>query len=329
MTTELSTGHAESFDAHAYWSGRLVEGRPMEAVGTRPFGENYQRYLYRLKEAAIRRVLRMADRRRPRGAGAALLHGAHVLNVGCGWGYFEPVFDRLGAASVTGIDFVDAVVERLRRQRPRYEYLAADITDPLPDALSGRTFDVVSAIDVLYHVVDDARFQVAVENLCQLCRPDGGLLIWVDAPRRSYDPRHPHCRYRRWNDYDAVFERFGVSLHAATPMYHLFDTYSRRTEWLARYPTWTYPAMYAFDRGFARLGWRATANHCALAVRDVGGGTERRCNETTQGDVDCELRIADCGFAKGGSIRNSQSEIRNRPRAKSVPPSESLSGGNA
>jgi hypothetical protein len=129
----IKTPPQMAFDADAYWRDRLASNPTLESTGTRPFGLQYQRYLYRLKEAAIRRVLQTAGRS---------VRGAEVLNAGCGWGYFEPVFDAWGAAGVTGMDFVARAVAELQRRRPQYPYLAGDISAELPPALTDRTFDV-------------------------------------------------------------------------------------------------------------------------------------------------------------------------------------------
>ena len=222
------------FDAATFWDHRLGEGSHLEATGTHPFSEEYQRYLYGLKEVAIRRLLK---------PWAARLRGARVLNVGCGWGYFEPFFEACGASEVVGVDFVGDTIAQLRTSRPQYTYLKADISEPLPEALAGRSFDVVTAFDLLYHIVEPARFDRAITNLCSLCRRDGGLLLWTDAPARPYDTAHPHCRYRHWSAYRNVFGQLGVKQRAALPMYCCFDTYNRWTERMGRYPSVAYPAM--------------------------------------------------------------------------------------
>ncbi len=248
----------QAFDASRYWSKRLHRSASLEATGTLPFDGRYQQWLYRLKEAAIRRVLR------PWRDG---LRGVSVLNVGCGGGYFEPFFAACGASRLMGVDFVASAVERLQADRPEFEYAVADLTQPLPASLAGRSFDLVTAIDVLYHVVDDRRFTRALANLCSLCRPDGGLLLWTDAPGRAAERGATHCRYRDRSAYDNILADHGLSIARTTPMYCCFDVYTSWSERLARHPRFTYPAMYAFDRLFAARGWRSTSNHCLVAVR--------------------------------------------------------------
>ncbi len=248
------------FDSQPFWSRRLEEQPALTGTGTAPFGPLYQRWLYKLKEVAIKKLLRPYRDR---------LQSAEVLNVGCGTGYFEPFFARYGAGHVTGVDFVKSAIETLRRKHTPYEYLTADISEPLPEDLIGRTFNLVTAIDVLYHIVDESSYRAALGNLCRLCHPQGGLLLWTDAPGRENNPAQSHCRYRSWSDYDRILSPFHVHRVAWTPMYYLFDVYNRRSEFWARYPRWSYPLMYVVDRLLAARGWRKSTNYCFLAVRQV------------------------------------------------------------
>jgi len=256
----------QPFDASKYWAKRLHRSASLEATGTLPFDGRYQQWLYRLKEAAIHRALRpWRDR----------LRGASVLNVGCGGGYFEPFFAACGASQLMGVDFVASAVERLQADRPEFEYAVADLSQPLPPSLVGRSFDLVTAIDVLYHIVDDNLFARALENLCSLCRPDGGMLLWTDAPGRVTEQNATHCRYREPADYSRILAKRELSLARSTPMYCCFDVYTSWSERFARYPRLTYRAMYAFDRLFATRNWRRTTNHCFVAVHGQTGGMPR------------------------------------------------------
>lgn len=245
------------FDLRAYWRGRMEKHPPLQATGTLPFDELYQRWLYRLKERAIDNVL---------SAARLDLFGRQVINLGCGHGYFERFFASRGATRITGVDFVESAIARLTRDQPAFEYLVADLGGEVPAALKGRTFDLVSAIDVLYHIVDDATFERALSNACALCAR-GGVLLWTDAPGRSRRGPQGHCRYRALNDYLPTLSAHGFSLVADVPMYCLLDVENSFSRWAARHPRVIYPGMYVFDCCFASWGLRRTANHCYAAVR--------------------------------------------------------------
>jgi 2-polyprenyl-6-hydroxyphenyl methylase/3-demethylubiquinone-9 3-methyltransferase len=108
--------------------------------------EAWQRWLYRAKERAYRKLLARQN---------VSLDGARVLDFGCGTGFFEDLWESAGAREVAGIDIVPDAIAALAAAHPGRRYVCADLaTDPSPLASLG-SFNVVTAIDVLYHVIDD------------------------------------------------------------------------------------------------------------------------------------------------------------------------------
>ena len=103
----------------------------------------------------------------------APLAGLEALDIGCGAGLFAEPLARLGA-TVEGIDPAPAPVEAARRHAgetgARVTYRVATV-----EALreEPRRFDVVSAMEVIEHVADPARF---VADAAALIRP-GGLFL--------------------------------------------------------------------------------------------------------------------------------------------------------
>ena len=103
----------------------------------------------------------------------APLAGLEVLDIGCGAGLFAEPLARLGA-TVEGIDPAPAPIEAARRHAEetgaRVTYRVATV-----EALreEPRRFDVVSAMEVVEHVADPARF---VADAAALMRP-GGLFL--------------------------------------------------------------------------------------------------------------------------------------------------------
>lgn len=131
------------------------------------------RYHYNLVENGIVDLLRESGRP---------VTGASVLDVGSGTGHWIEFYAGvLEAREVVGTDFSDVAVEALRRRfegEPRISVELADVS--LPRAAWDARFDVVNAVGILFHIVDDARWTAAVHNLARWLAPGGVALIGGD-----------------------------------------------------------------------------------------------------------------------------------------------------
>lgn len=116
-----------------------------------------------------------------RPAGPHPFEGLAMLDVGCAAGLVTEPLARLGAA-VTGID---AAVANIGAARAHAEQSGLAITYHAMTAeglaLEGRTFDVVTALEIVEHVADVPLFMA---SLARLVRP-GGLLIMSTLNRTA------------------------------------------------------------------------------------------------------------------------------------------------
>ena len=185
-----------------YWSARLSSEFNLRGTGHICYSEAYNRWLYRAKARVLRRGLRGVQR------------PALALDIGSGTGW---VVDQLLAwgADVEGCDVAELAVARLGESRPKATFFAAEWgTTPLPRPES--TFDLVTLLDVAYHVVDDDRWAEGVRDVARVLRP-GGRLIVTDALGRGDSNPASHVRFRsriRWED---TARREGLVLVAVMP----------------------------------------------------------------------------------------------------------------
>lgn len=104
--------------------------------------------------------------------------GPAVFDLGSGAGHWIDFYrGALHASYVCGVDISNTCVEKLRakyRQAHDVSILAADITDP--SFRLERRFDIVNAIGVVFHIVEDRLWMQALTNLRQLLA-DGGLML--------------------------------------------------------------------------------------------------------------------------------------------------------
>jgi SAM-dependent methyltransferase len=92
--------------------------------------------------------------------------GVTALDVGSGTGWvIEQLLQR--TPNVSGVEITDVALGRLRTRFPQLTLEQAEIgKDPLPFAAAA--FDVVTMMDVAYHIVDDAALDNAVTEIARV-----------------------------------------------------------------------------------------------------------------------------------------------------------------
>ncbi|MBN1528520.1 MAG: class I SAM-dependent methyltransferase [Thermoleophilaceae bacterium] len=155
-------------EERTYWEGRLSDAYSLDGVGWQGLGEPFNRWMYR-----VRRRL-FLSRLRPLVEGRA----PDVLDVGSGTGFYVERWLELGAGSVTGSDLTETAVGRLGERFPALDFHRLDLSEP-GARVDGRDFDAISAMDVLFHITDDAKYERAIANLAAMLRP-GGLLVLTE-----------------------------------------------------------------------------------------------------------------------------------------------------
>lgn len=226
-----------------YWEGRLRGDYSLGGVGYQGLGEAFNRWGYRARRRVFLRALR------PRVA-----PGASVLDVGSGTGFYLGLWRELGAGRVVGSDLTDVAAERLAATHPEAEVVRFDAGDPdppFPDA----SFDAVSAMDVLFHIVDDDRFAQALANAARLLRP-GGVLAFSDLFVHGEPWRAPHQAIRTLEEVRAAVAAAGLREELRVPLLVLLNAPVDSGNRFFRAAWWT--LRTAALRGEA-TGWAAGA----------------------------------------------------------------------
>ena len=146
------------------------------------------------------------------------LNGCSALNFGCGHGYFEDAWESLGARYTAGIDIVDDVIERLKTKHPGREYRAGDLASAPGLIADLGPFDLVTALDVFYHVVEDDAVERIVANLAQRLS-EGGCFLFTDALIKS----HPaaHVKFRTFGYWKRLLGNSGLQVVHREPVFIL------------------------------------------------------------------------------------------------------------
>lgn len=199
----------EHYVPSEYWERHLRERPGVLGTGHRRFSLEYNLKMY---AAATRRLHAALD------GSAIVLEQTDVLDVGSGFGYFLEQYQAWGARALTGVDLTQVAVDHLRARFPQMTILQADISDPawrIPGS-----FGLVSAISMIFHIVEEARFRTALHNLCAHVAPGGHLLI-VDAFRPQWLPSAAHARLRDLKAYTEILAQHRVTDIQLFPMHYV------------------------------------------------------------------------------------------------------------
>jgi SAM-dependent methyltransferase len=157
------------FNAKDYWENRLRKCPGLHGVGYLGMGTGYNQWLYKVRRTVFVRKVKSLNLR---------LATMNILDIGSGTGFYIDRWEELGAKSITGLDLTSVAVERLRKRYPAHRICQLDIGEDLNEIKLG-AFDIVSAFDVLFHVVDDEKYKKALENIYAALRP-GGFFVFSE-----------------------------------------------------------------------------------------------------------------------------------------------------
>ena len=181
------------FDAESYWENRLVKNFDLQGVGRRNLGVHYNRWVYRVRRRVFLHVMNSLG---------VDFGSVDSLDVGAGTGFYIDRWKELGVRSVAGIDLTDVAVSRLRKRYPQSAFYNIDIGNDIGE-LHGHRFDVVSCMDVLFHIVDDNAYRRAFENVYTLLKP-GGFFVFTEAFVHGPTRCSEHVVHRTLDDIESV-----------------------------------------------------------------------------------------------------------------------------
>jgi protein-L-isoaspartate O-methyltransferase len=104
--------------------------------------------------------------------------GMAVLDVGSGAGHWIDFYRSvLGAGRVVGVELVPQVAAALQRKYEGNDDVTVLNGDVVDGVDAQPPFDVVNAIGVMFHIVEDDRWRRAVANLAAMLRPGGVMIV--------------------------------------------------------------------------------------------------------------------------------------------------------
>ncbi len=159
----------KNFNAKEYWEKRLEEDFTLCSVGYSSLGKSYNHWMYKIRRKVFLRT-----------AASLPLDGEKctVLDIGCGTGFYIEIWKELNVRNIIGIDITQVAIDNLQKRYPEYQFYRMDIGEDIDKSLENK-FDIISAMDVLFHILEDEKFEKAIFNISKMLKP-GGYFIWSD-----------------------------------------------------------------------------------------------------------------------------------------------------
>lgn len=198
-----------AFVAKEYWEKRLSEKWNLHGVGHICYGQPFNEWAYRVrKRVFVRQVCALPLN----------LPEARVLDVGSGTGYWLDVWRSLGVRSLTGLDLTEVAVVKLRVEFPDVRVVQQDISDPDVPRQFCKKYDVISAIDVLYHITSDREYGQAMRNTAAMLKPNG-YFVFSENLIRCKPVREDHWVGRSREDILRAVSFAGLQVRRKVPQF--------------------------------------------------------------------------------------------------------------
>jgi SAM-dependent methyltransferase len=225
----------------------------LDQVGHPDMGRAFNRHAYEVRLRGVVKSLEIAG---------CNLTQCSIFEAAYGVGFYLQYWHRLGCKNVVGVDISDSACQLVRSIFPEYDLRVGDLLEieDWKDWHNLRaSFQLVTAIDVLYHIVDDSAASKAVRILADLVAPDG-IFLFTDKVWGLRQPQRetPFVQRRPLDWYNKILGEEGFCLYSQVPLMWCTDPptpYSRfsfswalaRLMWLSMRPLKFLPRNSAFQ----------------------------------------------------------------------------------
>jgi len=198
-----------------YWEERLNKDFSLSGVGHLGFGLEYNIWLYKSRLHVLRGLLIKNN---------IVCKGKKILDIGVGTGFYIDFWEKLGAKKITGIDITNKSIEELKEKYPNYRFTKGNISTldynkKFPD----EKFDIITAFDVLFHIVNEEDFKNAIENIRKFSHKETIILI-MDNILKEYKPAREHENDRTFLYYKKVLNSYSREIKEIKPLFYFMNT---------------------------------------------------------------------------------------------------------
>lgn len=199
------------YEPEKYWEERLSKNFTLSGVGFWGLGVAYNCWLYKSRIRSLSKLLK---------ENKINIRGKRVLELGVGNGFYVEYWKKQGASSVVGLDITEKSISSLKTKYPQYEFIKADISSK--ELSINGTFDLITAFDVLFHIIEEENFKQTIENIRTLASPETKILITDSFLRGDSNIGFHECD-RTLKKYQEVLKNNGIKIVNVEPIFYFMS----------------------------------------------------------------------------------------------------------
>jgi SAM-dependent methyltransferase len=197
-------------NARDYWESLHKRSYGLTSVGYIGVGRPFNAWMYRVRRRVFQDTVKAFITEQD----------PEILDIGSGTGFYLDRWRELGFQRISASDVSEVAVERLRERYPSLEIAQLDIGEE--SVGPSRQFDVVSIVDVLFHITSDRSYERALVNLAELVRP-GGILVLSENFVHEAGPKEAQQVNRSLAGITSLLRNVGLEPLARRPMFVLMN----------------------------------------------------------------------------------------------------------
>lgn len=205
----------QEFKPEDYWQSRLSRKKGLEGVGFAKLGKYFNHWAYKVRKKVFLNLLKKHD---------IVPVNKKVLDIGSGTGFYIDIWESQGANDITGLDLANVSVENLKNTFHQHNFYQIDIGDKEYNEQNVlEKYDIISCMDVLFHIVEDERFENAIKHISAHLNT-GGYFIYSDNFLRKKTKRGKDQVSRSKDLLYKLFEQNNFAIIERKPFMYLTNS---------------------------------------------------------------------------------------------------------
>jgi 2-polyprenyl-3-methyl-5-hydroxy-6-metoxy-1,4-benzoquinol methylase len=200
------------FQVKDYWEERLNKNFNLNGVGYEGLGNSYNEVLYKIRKRIFQNLLKLLNLKD---------HQVEILDIGSGTGFYIDFFKENGFKKICGSDITEVAVNNLKRRYPGFNFYQLDIGEKVK-IIPSSSFDIITCMDILFHVIDDKKYETALRNIFGLLK-EGGNFIFSDCFLRDGEYKTQYVYMRNKDKIYSTLEKVGFDIIHTKPMFVLMN----------------------------------------------------------------------------------------------------------